>query len=183
MLFRSDSLVDGTQLVTITARATYTNTNIVLPSGSATTQLQILDDESASLSLSLDRTLIAETGSATGTVRRNTATSSPLVVQLTSTDPSEALVPATVTIDAGQEAATFTVTGVNDGISDGSQSLSITASAVGFNSGSAPLDVTDIDVPDLVISELAPVGSTYTRALSQFTLAVSNNGKIGRAHV
>ena len=171
-----DALVDGPQTVTISARPTYSNSSVVLPSGSASTSLQVLDDESASLTLNLDRGVIAETGTATATVRRNTATTAALTVNLTSSDTSEAVVPASMTIAAGQETATFTISGVNDEVSDGTQPIVITASAAGFNSGAAALDVSDIDVPDLVISQLAPVGSTYTRAQSQATFTVRNNG-------
>jgi ELWxxDGT repeat protein len=171
-----DALVDGTQTVTITARPTYTNTTTPLPDGAATTNLQILDDESASLTLTLDRSVIGETGTAAATVRRNTDTTAPLTVTLISSDSSEAVAPATVTIAAGEAATSFTVSGVNDGVSDGSQSVTITAGATGFNSGSAALDVSDIDVPDLVISQLTGVGTTYTRGQSQLSYSVRNNG-------
>ena len=171
-----DALVDGSQTVSITAKPTYTNTPVPLPSGSAATTLQILDDESASLSLSLDRTVISESGTVAATVRRNTDLNSPLTVNILSSDLLEAVVPSSITIAAGQETATFTISGVSDGVSDGPQPIIITASAAGFNSGLAALEVTDTDVPDLVIKQLGGVGNTYTRAQSQFSYSVTNSG-------
>jgi hypothetical protein len=147
-----------------------------LPSGSATATLQILDDESASLSLTLDRTVISESGTAVATVRRNADLSSPITVNLLSSDLSEAVVPTSITIAAGMESATFTISGISDGVSDGLQPVVFTASADGFNNGSVVLEVTDIDVPDLVISQLGSVGNVYTRAQSQFSYSLTNTG-------
>jgi hypothetical protein len=88
--------------------------------------------------------------SITGTVSRNTRSDQPLTVQLVSSDPLRASVPTTVTIPAGQESVTFTVSAVDEFINDGqpewvaitaaattSQGLSITSpNATGDNSQS-----------------------------------------------
>jgi hypothetical protein len=171
-----DNIIDNTQTVTITATPTYSNTTTPLPLGAGTTSLQVKDNESASLTLTLDRTLISETGTATATVTRNTNNSSPLVVNLTSNDTTEATVPQTVTIPAGQNSVTFAVTGVSDGVSDGSQPVTLTAATNGFNSGIANLEVTDINVPDLVVTNLTPATNTYTGKSSTFTYKVVNQG-------
>jgi hypothetical protein len=52
-------------------------------------------------------------------------------------------VPATVTIPVGETSATFTVLGVDDGKPDGAQTVTIVASAAGFASGQASLEVRD----------------------------------------
>ena len=75
-------------------------------------------------------------GDATVT-RGNTDISAALTVTLSSSDTTEATVPATVTIPANQASATFTVTGVNDTLLDGTQTATITATAAGYVSGSA----------------------------------------------
>ncbi|HEY9690604.1 MAG TPA: Calx-beta domain-containing protein [Oculatellaceae cyanobacterium] len=173
-----DTIVDGTQPVIITAKPVYTNTNVAVQTGNATANLNIVDNESPSLKLTIDRDVISETGIATATITRNTNTDSVLVVNLNSSDTTEATVTNTVTIAAGQTSATFTITGVSDGISDGSQTATITASATGLNSGTDSLEVTDINVPDLTITQLQGIQPTYTGKQSQFTYAVANNGII-----
>ncbi|GBF78819.1 S8 family serine peptidase [Aphanothece sacrum] len=103
---------------------------------------------------------------------------SPRQVNLNSSDTTEATVPNTVIIPVGQTSATFTITGVSDGINDGSQTININASADGLNSGSDSLEVTDINVPDLSVTQLQGIQPTYTGKQSQFTYTIANNGII-----
>ena len=140
-----DSIVDGTQTVTITAFATgFTD---------GTDMIDVTDDDVPALSVSIDMTSISENGgSATGTVMRNTGTAGDLLVSLVSDDMSEATVPMTVMIPDGMSEATFSITAVDDAIVDGLQSVRVTASATGFTDGTAGIDVTDDDVPTLSIS-------------------------------
>ncbi|TRU88111.1 MAG: hypothetical protein EWV76_09640 [Microcystis novacekii Mn_MB_F_20050700_S1] len=173
-----DTALDGNQTVTITAKPTYTGTNLATDTGNATTNISIIDNESPTLKVVIDKDVISETGTATATITRNTNTSSDLIVTLNSSDTTEATVPNTVTIPVGQTSATFTIMGVSDGINDGSQTVTITASATGLNSGSDSLEVTDINVPDLVVTQLQGIQPTYTTKQSQFTYAVTNNGII-----
>nr|NCQ85347.1 hypothetical protein [Microcystis aeruginosa W13-18] len=173
-----DTALDGNQTVTITAKPTYTGTNLATDTGNATTNINIIDNESPSLKVVIDKDVISETGTATATLTRNTNTSSDLIVTLNSSDTTEATVPNTVTIAAGQTSATFTITGISDGINDGSQTVTITASATGLNSGSDSLEITDINVPDLVLTQLQGISPTYTTKQSQFTYTVANNGII-----
>ncbi|MFB2737342.1 ELWxxDGT repeat protein, partial [Umezakia ovalisporum] len=173
-----NDILDGIKTVTVTATPTYTGTNTPLPLGFATVNINIVDDESPSLSLTLDRDIISETGTATGTITRNTNTTESLAITVTSSDTTEATVPDTVTIPAGANSVTFTIAGVDDSINDGSQTVIITAIAPGLNSGTANLQITDIDIPDLVITQLGTVETTYTSQQAQFTYTVSNNGII-----
>ena len=82
-------------------------------------------------------------GSVQGTVTRTGSMSSPLIVTLGSSDTSEATVPTSVTIAAGQAYATFTVSGVDDPVRDGTASVSITATATGLVAGSGQVQVVD----------------------------------------
>jgi hypothetical protein len=109
-------------------------------------------------------------------VRRNTGTSGDLVVTLVSDDTTEATVPATVTIPDGQDSATFTVTGVLDGVNDGTRPVTILASAAGFNSGSAGLQVTDRDLPDLQITAIQLPASVKTGEVVTAQYTVTNRG-------
>ena len=54
-------------------------------------------------------------------------------------------VPSTVVIQNGAASANFTVTGQDDAIADGAQSVTITASAVGHGQASDTVLVTDDD--------------------------------------
>jgi hypothetical protein len=132
-----DGLLDGTQTVTITATAD----GFV----SAAETLDVNDHEP--LTVTISRTTVLESEgdhAATGTVTRgNGDYSAPLTVTLTSDDDTEATVPATVTIGGGEASATFAVNAVDDGFSDPMQTVVIVASALGYQSGSATLNVAD----------------------------------------
>ncbi|HEY9175972.1 MAG TPA: CARDB domain-containing protein, partial [Verrucomicrobiae bacterium] len=124
----------------------------------------------------LARTLLPEGSNTFATVTRNTPTTNDLVVTLTSSDPTEAAVPASVTIPAGSNTATFTVAAVNDGTPDGTQPATLTASASGFNSGVAVLQVTDINLPDLQLTEVSGAASGFTKAMASLSFRVANFG-------
>ena len=88
------------------------------------------------ITVSLAAASIAEkNGSTLATVTRTGSTAGSLVVMLNSSDTTEATVPTTVTIAAGQASATFAVGAVDDLVRDGTQSVSITASATGLLAG------------------------------------------------
>jgi uncharacterized repeat protein (TIGR02543 family) len=84
-------------------------------------------------------------GSSTLSVSRG-GTQGELEVTLVSSDPSEASVPATATILDGQDTVAVSVTGVDDSEVDGPQTVTITASASGFQSRADSVVVTDDDV-------------------------------------
>ncbi|MCD0461718.1 Calx-beta domain-containing protein [Roseiconus lacunae] len=75
----------------------------------------------------------------TVTITRSVASPAPLTVNLASDDTSEATVPATATIPAGQTSVTVDLDAVDDAIVDGTQTVTITASAQ-FGSGTTGLD-------------------------------------------
>ncbi len=81
-----------------------------------------------------------------GTVTISGTLDTDLVVSLTSDDSGELVVPATATIVAGQTSATFDLTAGDDVQQDGAQTVSVTATAVGFNSGSQTMVVRDDEV-------------------------------------
>ena len=131
-----DAFADGTQCVVVTASA----------SGfvSASAAVDVTDDESG-LVLSLSGDVLSENGGTIlGTVSRSAAdTSQPLVVNVVSSDTTEATVPATVVIPVGQDTAAFTITGVDDAEIDGVQLVTITISAPDFQSAAKTIWVVD----------------------------------------
>ncbi|MFP6703489.1 MAG: hypothetical protein VB861_17200, partial [Planctomycetaceae bacterium] len=106
---------------------------------------------SPSLSLSLAHGQIDEAdgpAATSGTVTRNGADlSGPLTVSLSSSDTGEVGVPAVVSIPAGESSVGFSVASVNDSFVDGTQWVTVSATASGFETGQAGLSVTDDDTP------------------------------------
>ena len=138
-----DAVPDGVQTVTVTAAAQGFS--------DGTDTIDVLDDEA--LSFTATPLQINENGGvAIGTVTRNLGTVGPLVVQLSSSDTSEATVPATVTIPNGQASATFQISAVNDLLADGNQPVTITANAPGLGTKTVRLVVVDDDVATLSLS-------------------------------
>ncbi|MGI9241651.1 MAG: lamin tail domain-containing protein, partial [Verrucomicrobiales bacterium] len=79
----------------------------------------------------------------------------PLVVSFSGNDPTELDFPAEVTIPDGEFELVFNVDVVDDGAADGTQTVTITASAPDFNAAVRSVDVTDDnDAPTLVINEI-----------------------------
>ncbi|MCP5546575.1 MAG: proprotein convertase P-domain-containing protein [Akkermansiaceae bacterium] len=89
----------------------------------------------------------AGAAAATGTVTVSEAPESDLTVTLVSSNPGEAAVPASVVIPGGQTSASFAVDAVDDSDTDGSQAVTITASAPDFTDGGADITVTDDEAP------------------------------------
>ena len=112
--------------------------------------------EAPTLSVSFDTAIISEQGTTMATVSRNLNLAQALTVSLVSSDLTAATVPATITIPAGQASVTFTVTAVDDSVTDGDQVAVITASAAGFFAGEAALTVSDDDFPQLLSATPAP---------------------------
>jgi Ca2+-binding RTX toxin-like protein len=166
------------------------NLSLANPQGGAavgsqnTATLTIVDNESPNLRVSINQNAIAEDAIATATVLRNTNdVSSDLVVNLVSSDVQQATVPNTVTILAGQNSATFAVAGVNDGLNDGAKSVTITATTAGLVSGATSLQITDINIPDLVVTENTLAAPTSVNLGESITVSwqVANISAVGPA--
>ena len=115
------------------------------------------------LSVSFDEPTIRETGQvATGTVTR-VGTTGLLVVNLTSDDTGEATVPATVIIPDGSDSATFPITGVDDFVADGTQTVTVTAAATGFTSGLGSIKVLDNEQTNIVVTDVYLTDGDFNR--------------------
>ena len=174
-----DTIYDGTQSVTITASASGFT--------AGTGNLQVTDNDPPGLSVTVNPSSFEEnagSSAATGTVTRQGPTTSAVTVNLTSSDTTEATVPLTVTIPVGQTSEIFSVTAVDDPATDGTQNVTITASAFGYDSGMATAQVSDNEQPRLTLSvspnvfaenagNIAATG-TITRNLSTTTTLTVN---------
>lgn len=116
---------------------------------SSSATLEVLDDEKATLTLTLSANNAREGEILTGTVTMDAVSTTDTVIKLGSTLSSQITMPATVTILAGQTSASFDIRVVNDEVAEIDKALKITAAADGFNSGSAELTVVDDDLPQV----------------------------------
>ncbi|MEZ6123004.1 MAG: Calx-beta domain-containing protein [Planctomycetaceae bacterium] len=143
-----DLVVDGNQTVTITASA--------IGHVSLADTVIVTDDDVPELTLIIADSFVYENDGAaatTATVSRNTDTTGPLTVTLLSSDTSEATVIGTVTIPAGESvSAPFNIDAIDDALMDGTQNITITATAGGHADGSAPLAVRDDETPGITLS-------------------------------
>lgn len=101
------------------------------------------------LTLSLDPAIIAENAGAnasTGKITLNEVLANDLVVNITSSDLSEATVPPSVTIPAGKLSASFPINAIDDNIPEGTQSVIISVTSSGAFGTVAVLQVMDTDV-------------------------------------
>jgi len=120
------------------------------PNGGANTTYitSLRESLPAALSLSVSPGSFSEAAgatAATGTISRTGNATSALTVTLASSDTSEAIVPTTVEIAAGQTTATFAIAAVDDTAVDGDQAVTLTASATSFTNATTNLTVTDDD--------------------------------------
>lgn len=164
-----DVIRDGTQIASISATATG------LAAGSG--PVSVTDNEVDTIGISILASSVSESGgTTTGTVSRvfldNSAS---IIINLSSDDTTEATVPGTVTIPAGQNTANFTITAVNDALRDGTQHPNITASGSGVASVFAGLDVTDDEVDSLSFSflptSMSENGGTLTGTVTRNVLS------------
>jgi hypothetical protein len=161
-----DNDFDEDQVAAVLASAT----------GYATAQnrLHVLNDET--LVLSMSATSISEAGgTALVTVTRaNTNLDQPLTVDLLSSDLAELTFPVTVTIAANESSASFTATAQDDALLDGPKQVTITASASGYSTVDAELEVTDhetltIWLANQLIVEKVITSAAVTRSNSDIT--------------
>lgn len=147
-----DTIIDGPQSVSIIA--TVTNWT----SGSALTTV-LDDDTNVTINLFWGNSPPIE-GLVTGglqwplQIRLGGFTSNDVVVQLFSSDATEAIVPSAVLIRAGQQQVSTNITLPDDNETDGTQTVTLTGTAPGFLTGTRSFTVPDNDVHHFVISSI-----------------------------
>ncbi len=171
----NDNLATGPQTATLLAQA-LTPDQVALTNGEASAQLQILDINGATLSLSLASSTISKGSNTTATVVRNTLATNALTVNLNSSPPGIVALPVSVPLPLNQTSATFTVTGILNGKQTGPESVTLTASATGFNSGAAPLTVSDIYLPDLSPASITVPTTALTSGQLIVSWVIANRG-------
>ena len=97
------------------------------------------------------------------------ALTSDLVVSLTSSDITEVTVPTSVTILQGTTSVSFNVTIVVEGVPDGPQTVTVTASASGYNDGTDTIIVND---PSILLCDPNTVESACVAGENPFDQAI-----------
>ncbi|HEY2952501.1 MAG TPA: M36 family metallopeptidase [Verrucomicrobiae bacterium] len=145
-----DHRLDGKRRTTITARVD----NWV--DGSDT--IEVSDNEDHRLALVLPASASEGDGTLTnaGLLRLSGTVPTNLVVALHSSDPARLTVPASVVVPAGGDSATFDLTIADNTRIDGRHTITVKASAHGFDSDSAVIDVLDDETPPMLYGPSPP---------------------------
>jgi alpha-tubulin suppressor-like RCC1 family protein len=172
-----NTIVDGSRPTLLTAYVLLSPAGPQLGVG-ASAWLTVNDDDGPSFKLTVARKLVAEglSPATTATVAINFTTNQSVVVHLTSSDTDEAVVPATVTIPANQTSTTLNIVSVNDGVTDGNKTVTITASASGVSTSSDILTVTDVNLPDLIVSSITAPATADTLSYVNISYRILNQG-------
>jgi subtilisin-like proprotein convertase family protein len=154
---------NGEDVFTYRAKDGNSNSNI------ANVTLNISGNVSRSLALDLPQSTLGEGAAFNATVTLSRPVTADVVVTLLSSDTSAATVPASVTLPAGSTLATFEVKGVQDGMVDANQAITISAGSTEYGVAQTNLTITNTDVPTLTLT-VAPAtfnengGPAATRA-------------------
>lgn len=139
--------------------------------GFAERQFQVVVTQIGKITLTLDRMSVSENagaGAALLTISRTGGNSSELAVSLTSSDTTEATIPAVALIPAGSSSTTVSVTAIDDALFDGTQKAVFNPTAFGYDLVGVSLDVTDYQPLVLTAQredlEEGVVGSSTTQA-------------------
>ncbi len=174
--------VDGNRTVTITGSIYISscNCNTTASNGGVVTEkLTVADNDGPSLTVTINPVTLKEglTDAGTMTIFRNTVPTGTLTLSLSSGDDSEVILPAEATIPDGEKSVTVSISTLDDGIDDGSQMVTLQAGAAGFSPGFAWVSVTDINRPDLEISDLELAEDTLvTGRVMEVQALIQNNG-------
>ncbi len=168
-----NAIVDGERTYNISA-AVYIascscNANNGTSGGIVTKPLTIYDNDGPTFSLSASSSILKEGGEMSVTITRNTDTAYEQIVNLSSEHNAEIEYPATVTIPAGQNSATFTVKSKSNTSTSDSFTATITAEAEGFAKGSVWFTVSDQTLPDAQITNVS-LSATEAEVNSNATL-------------
>ena len=145
-----DTAITGTRSETVSAQSTGWN--------SAVATVLVHDNESRNLTVTVPANAWETAGTLLngGTISIAGTLATDLSVSLTSSVPARLAVPASVTIPAGQTTQSFDITLIDNLVSDGNQTVSIRASAIGFSDGAASLTVLDDEAPGIASNPSPP---------------------------
>ncbi len=177
-----NSIRENDPAVTITASGIMENCGCTMTetsTGYAQTMLKIIDNDGPTLSLSMGKTILAENQSIATylTVALGEVAAEDVVVTFTSGDSASLMVPATVTIPAGQTvSAPIPVSTPEQTIIQGNRWISVSADAAGFNMGLVTVLVTNETLPDLIVRQVTSSTSVFSGDTVDVAYTISNRG-------
>ncbi len=170
-----DDLADGTETSDLRGEVRLGGLGTIVESNLVS--LSVGDDEGATLEIVYDRGWLMEGTSDSVTLRRQGAsTASALTVNLTKDVSGELDCPPSVEIPAGASETTFPITGLDDGVADGTTPVIVTATATGYGPGQVSIAVTDELLPDLIATDLDIPTSIETEANAVVSYRIENRG-------
>jgi uncharacterized repeat protein (TIGR01451 family) len=135
LVIGDDTLVNGPRAVTVRVGGT----NVV----PAAAIMQVLDNETNTISISIASSTVETNGTLPGEVRFAQPAVTNITVTLASSDVTALKVPPSVIMTAGMTSAVFQATVVDDALIDGPQAVTLSASVAGWPTGAANVVVDD----------------------------------------
>ena len=156
-----NALVNGEQEITVTA-AIYISSCDCSASGTTAgvvaQTIKVLDDDGPALRLSSSKSMLLEGADEATvlTITRNTATSHPLTVTLTSDADDLLVYEKTITIPAGKTSVDVVVAAKANATSSDSRTVVFTVKADDYTDGTCWTMITDQTLPDAVVTAVVP---------------------------
>ena len=125
--------------------------------GTVTKKITITDNDGPTLTISSSQTSLIEgkEQATVLTVTRNTSTTDALTVTIRCDRPEEVTYASTVTIPAGESSVDVPVAVKKNDTTEGNRTISFTATADGYSSGTCWAMITDQTLPDAVITNIS----------------------------
>ena len=130
--------------------------------------IDVIDNDTPPLALSIPATLAEGTSGQTGTLTLGTPVAGAVTINLSSSDTAELTVPASATLSLGQTTTVFPITVINDSRIDGTRPVTITAVLPGGSETEATAQVTDNETSTLTQFSFGSIyeGNSGTSSLS-----------------
>lgn len=154
-----NSTVDGERIVNISAAVWISscscNASNATSGGIASVPLTVYDNDGPTLSLASTASVLKEGGEMTLTVKRNTSTAESLTVNISNDHDASFDYPKSVTIPTGKSDVSFTIKSIGNENTGDSFTATFAATSDGFATGNVWFTVSDQNLPDAQITDMA----------------------------
>lgn len=146
--------------------------------GTVTKKITITDNDGPTLTLSSSQTSLIEgkEQATVLTVTRNTSTTDALTVNISCDRPEEVTYTSTVTIPAGESSVDIPVAVKKNDTTEGNRTISFTATADGYSSGTCWAMITDQTLPDAAVTISVPNNDYKAGENVEVKVQVMNKG-------
>ena len=160
-----NAIVDGERTFHISAAVWIAscscNVNNAESGGVVTVPLRVYDNDGPTLTLTSAASVLKEGGEMTLTVKRNTATTQPLTVTISSDHDTNMEYPSSITIPAGSTESEFTIKSKGNDITGDGFTVELKATSEGFATGNVWFAVSDQTLPDAMVQSITAVDGSY----------------------